>query len=366
MSLKKGNFSSRENYYMKLALNLARERIGLTGKNPSVGCVIVKNNEIISQGQTSLNGRPHAEFNAIKKCKKDIEESEIYISLEPCSHYGLTPPCTNEIIKSKIKKVFYSIDDIDAKTAKKAISVLKNKKIIVKKNLLYKEGNKIYKSYFFNKKKNYPYTIGKIACSRDFFTSSLKKNITNYFSRQFSHLLRYRNQGILLSSKTINLDNSKLTCRLLGLEKYSPKRFILDKNLNIKINSYVLRSARKIKTYIFFNKSNKKKEKILKKFGAKLIKCKINNYNMINLKEILIKIKKLGINYLLVEGGNKLTTSFVENNLFNEFYLFKSNSKLGSIGKNDISALISKLNRNFNNKKNINTYLDKESVLNYY
>ena len=237
---------------------------------------------------------------------------------------------------------------------------MKNKKIKVKKNLLLNEATKIYKSYVFTKKNKYPYTIGKIACSKDFFTNTYKKNITNVFSRNFSHLLRYKNQGILISSKTVNVDNSKLTCRLSGLEKFSPKRFILDKNLNIKMSSYLIKSAKKINTFIFFNKNNIKKEKLLKKFGIKLLKCNLDSKNMLN------KIKNIGINYLLVEGGSKLTLSFINNNLFNEFYLFKSNTKLGLKGKNNVSKTISKLQHIFNNKKKINTYLDKDELLNYY
>ena len=138
---------------MRLALNLASQRIGFTGTNPSVGCVIVKNDEIISIGQTSDSGRPHAEVNAIQSTRKNLKNSSIYISLEPCSHYGKTHPCTKAIIKSKIKKVFYAIDDVDSRSSKKAYSILKRKKISVKKNLLKKEAKYIYKSYFFNKKK---------------------------------------------------------------------------------------------------------------------------------------------------------------------------------------------------------------------
>ena len=99
MSTKKDKFNRKDHFYMNLALNLARERLGLTGENPSVGCVIVKNNEVISFGQTSLNGIPHAEYNAIKSCKKNLKGAKIYVTLEPCTHYGKTPPCTNIIIK---------------------------------------------------------------------------------------------------------------------------------------------------------------------------------------------------------------------------------------------------------------------------
>ena len=107
MSTKKDKFSLKDNTFMKLALKLARSRIGLTGNNPSVGCVIVKNDIIISIGQTGYNGRPHAEYNAIKNSFQDVRGSKMYVTLEPCNHYGLTPPCTNIIIKSGIKKVYY-------------------------------------------------------------------------------------------------------------------------------------------------------------------------------------------------------------------------------------------------------------------
>ena len=132
MSTKKDKFSKKDRFYMNLAFNLARARSGLTGKNPPVGCVIVKNNEIISIGQTGLNGTPHAEFNAIKSCNKNLKGSTIYVSLEPCTHYGKTPPCSNLIIKSKIKKIIFSIIDIDKRTSAKSFKLFKSKNIIVK------------------------------------------------------------------------------------------------------------------------------------------------------------------------------------------------------------------------------------------
>ena len=104
---------------MEIALDLARSRQGLTGTNPSVGCVIVKNNNIISIGQTSYNGRPHAEFNAIKNCNEKLSGAKMYVTLEPCNHQGLTPPCTNEIIKSKISEVVYALEDTDKRVRKK-------------------------------------------------------------------------------------------------------------------------------------------------------------------------------------------------------------------------------------------------------
>ena len=194
MSSKKNNLNLKDHLYMDLAINLAKDRIGLTGLNPSVGCLIVKNDEIISTGQTGLNGRPHAEYNAIKNKKRKIYGSTLYATMEPCTHHGLTPPCTSQILKSKIKKVIYAIDDIDYRTSKKAYSLLKSKKIIVKKNLLKNKAIKLYKKYFYHKKNKLPYIIGKIACSKDKFIYSNKKTITNKHSKNVSHLLRYQNQ----------------------------------------------------------------------------------------------------------------------------------------------------------------------------
>ena len=107
MSTKKDKFSLKDKFYMRLALNLAKARRGLTGNNPSVGCVIVKNDKLISVGQTGFNGRPHAEVNAINNSFQSLSGSKIYVTLEPCNHYGVTPPCTKSIIKSGINKVYY-------------------------------------------------------------------------------------------------------------------------------------------------------------------------------------------------------------------------------------------------------------------
>ena len=140
MSTKKDKFSLKDKNYMRLAINLAKVRKGLTGDNPSVGCVIVKNNKIISFGQTGFKGRPHAETVAISKCKKnELKDSSIYITMEPCTHYGKTPPCTNQIIKSKFKRVIYSINDIDKRTSNKAYALLRSKKINVSRGVLKSE-----------------------------------------------------------------------------------------------------------------------------------------------------------------------------------------------------------------------------------
>ena len=165
---------------MNLALTLASTRHGLTGENPSVGCVIVKNDEIISIGQTGHMGRPHAEYNAIKNSNENLEGSTMYVTLEPCNHFGKTPPCTKEIIKNKISKIIYSIDDVDKKVKGKSLKILKSKNIIVEKGLLHDEIIDFYKPYFFNRKNKIPYVTGKIAVSKNnLIYSKREKKITD-------------------------------------------------------------------------------------------------------------------------------------------------------------------------------------------
>ena len=315
---------------MEIALDLARSRKGLTGTNPSVGCVIVKNDNIISIGQTSYSGRPHAEANAIKNANESLVGAKLYVTLEPCTHYGVTPPCTNEIIKSKISEVIYSIVDIDKRVKNKSFKILKSKKINVKTGLLKQNTREFYIPYFFNRKKKMPYVTGKIAISKNNVIYSKKqKKITNIHSDKFSHFLRYKNDSIIVSNKTLNIDNPKLNCRLNGLEKYSPIRIIFDKNLNSKKTNYIFKTADKKNTLVIYNNATKSKIMSLKK-NTTLIKSKINKKNFLDIKLIMKKLYKLGLRNVLVEGGNELTHSFLKERLFNQFYLFKSKKKLST------------------------------------
>ncbi len=196
MSTKKDKFSAKDKKYMKIAINLARARRGLTGENPSVGCVIVKNDKIISIGQTSFNGRPHAETNAINNSFENLSGSKIYVTLEPCNHYGKTPPCTNIIIKSGIKQVFYSMNDIDNKVKGKSFKILSKKNILVRKGLLKNHAKDLYESYIINRKYKLPFVTAKIALSKNnlIYSENIKR-ITNKLSDKLSHYLRFKNDG---------------------------------------------------------------------------------------------------------------------------------------------------------------------------
>lgn len=366
MSTKKDKFSIEDKNYMKLAINLARARKGLTGENPSVGCVITKGNNIISIGQTGFNGRPHAETNAINNSFQNLSGAKMYVTLEPCNHYGKTPPCTNKIISSGIGEVYYSIDDIDKKVKKKSFKILSNNKIKVKKGLLKKQATDLYDSYIINRKYKLPYVTAKIAISKNnLIYSKNVKRITSHTSDKLSHYLRFKNDGLMISSNTLNIDNPKLNCRLNGYEKYSPKRIILDKNLNIDMNTYIIKSVKNNNTIIFHHSSNHSKIQNLKKRGITLIKSKLNIEKKFDIKIILRKLFSQGIRNLLVEGGDKITKNMLQNRLIDQFYMFRSSKNLSKTKKYVIFTSNNILNKKYKVKLTISSKLAKDKITIY-
>jgi len=325
----------KHSYFMNLALQQAHKSLGNTKSNPAVGCVITKNNHVISAGYTSIYGRPHAEYNAINLSKTNLKNAELYVTLEPCSHYGKTPPCVQTIIKKKIKRVFFSVKDPDTRSYNKSFKLFKKNKIRVKIGLLNFSINNFYKSYFKSKENTLPFVTAKMAISKDFYTNNKKKRwITNRFSRGRVHLMRNNHDCILTSINTVIIDNPRLTCRIGGLEQNSATRVILDKKLKIPIESNIVKSAKKCPTIIFFNKSNVKKISTLKNLKIKLIKLSIDNNGNFDLENILMKVKSLGFSRVFLESGLNLTTSFLNKDLVDDFQLFISGKKLGKNGNN--------------------------------
>ena len=365
MSLKKDNFKPLDKKIMNFAINLAENNKYFTGTNPSVGCVIVKKNKILSFATTNNGGRPHAESIALSKNRYN-RGTTLYSTLEPCSHHGKTPPCTNAIIKNKVTKVYFSILDNDFRTFNKTKKILKSKNIIPKSGLQENKVYNLYKEYNYIRSNKVPYIVGKIASSSNL--NILRNNfpITNEHSRNVSHLLRFQNHAILTSYKTVNTDNPKLNCRLNGLEKYSPTVIVIDKNLKIKANSFLIKNSKNSKLIIFHCSKNITKIKLLRNKGVKLIFQKVENNSDLNIKKITQKIYKLGLHRLLIESGKDLMTSFLKENLLNEFYFFKSDKIIINKHKINISSLVKMINKNYKNKKKINTYLGNDTLTHYY
>ena len=338
MANKNNNLNYKDINYIKLAYEQASINLGSTSANPSVGCVIVKNNSVISSGYTSLNGRPHAEYNALKK-KIDYKNSDIYVSLEPCSHYGKTPPCTNKIIRKKIKRVIFSVNDADARSKKKAKKKFIDKKIKVRNNILKKIGKDFYQSYFLQSSNNLPFIDAKLAISKDYYTINLKERwITNNQSRKLGNFIRSKYDCLVTTSKTINDDNPLLDCRIEGLEKKTPDLVIIDRHLNINKNSKVFKKKNR-KIYILTSTNNTSKKDYFKKRGVKIVQ--IEDINL-NIRNVFYHIKNLGFNRILIESGITFLNKAIMSNIVKNFYLFKSSRMLKSKGHNNSNVLIFK------------------------
>jgi len=348
-------------YFMDLALLQAKINLGNTQENPSVGCVIVKNNSLISAGNTGINGTPHAEFKAIVCSQSSPKNSDLYVTLEPCSHYGKTPPCVKKIIKSKIKRVFFSVNDPDQRSFKKSIKLLKEKGIKTNVGINSSLVKDFYRSYFAQKKNKMPFLTLKIAVSKDFFSINKKKKwITNIYSRSRVHLMRATHNCILTSSQTVIKDNPLLDCRIKGLEHQSPTKIIIDKNLNTPINAKIIEKGTKNSTIIFYNKSNQKKINFFIKKKIKLVKSSLDLNNNLNLEEVLIKIKKLGFSRVFVECGESLSFNFLKNNLVNDLKIFISDYNLKKNGSGSIKKYFNAFLKNKKSKiEKVNLLGDK-------
>ena len=344
------------NYYLQLAFNHAETNLGKTKLNPSVGSILVKNNSVISAGVTSINGRPHSEFNALKK-NINFENADLYVTLEPCTHHGVTPPCVNLIKKKKIKNVYYCFNDPDIRTYKKAKKILKKKNINIKQLTLNKHRD-FYKSYIINKKNNLPFICAKIAASKDFFTINKKsKWITNYRSRKITHLIRSKFDCIVSTSKSINMDNSLLNCRLNGMDENKPDLFILDLNLKLKKNLLLNKLNKKRKTYIITSSANIKKLSFYKKKNYKIIIIKsLNTRN--DFQYLFKKLFQLGYGRVLFETGLTFLNELIKQKCLDNLYFFQSNNKLKKNGiNNNTTRYLKKLN--FNKIVNVNLNTDK-------
>ena len=327
--------TTNHKFFLNLAFQIAEKNLGETGLNPSVGSIVVKNKSVISSGATSTSGRPHAEYNALNNIK-NISGSTLYTSLEPCVHQGQTPPCTDIIIKKKIKNVFFGLEDPDPRTFKKAKKIL-NTNGIKTKLIKSRKYNNFYRSYLINKKLKIPFISAKIAISKDFFT--INKNdkwISNIFSKRITHLIRSKHNGIMSTSKSINIDNALLNCRIEGLNNYKPDLFIIDLDLKLKKNLLLNKILKKRKTFLITHKTNIKKAQIYKKKGYRIIFINsLVNKNDFNL--LFKKIYKMGYSRILVEAGLTFLNTLIKNKLINDLYIFNSNYNLNKKGKNNSS-----------------------------
>lgn len=311
--------------FMKRAITLAKKGLGYTNPNPMVGAVIVKDNRIIAEGYHKVYGQSHAEVNAFKNAQESVKGATMYVTLEPCAHYGNTPPCALAIIEHKIKHVVIGLVDPNPLVNHKGIQLLKEAGIKVTTGVFEEEIRKLNKFFLYYMKHQRPYCILKTAMTLDGKIASVtgdSKWITNEKSRLIGHHLRHQVAGIVVGINTIIEDNPRLTTRLKDKPGKDPHRIILDSNLRIPLSAQVLSLTSTSKTIIATTvNENHKKIKALKSMGIDIIRTtKVNDH--VNLEELMAILGERKIDSLLIEGGGTINYSFLKSGYVQEIYAF--------------------------------------------
>lgn len=325
-----------DRFFLKETLRLGKKGMGWTNPNPMVGCVIVKDERIISKGYHKKAGQIHAEIDALNSAKADAKNATLYVNLEPCSHFGKTPPCVDAIIKAGIARVVCPFNDPNPRVQGSGIKILRNAGIQVTTGLLQEESMELNEVYFsFNAKKR-PFIALKFAASLDGKIATRNhdsKWITNEEARRFARILRSNYQAVLVGINTILTDNSHLDVKIKG--KKNPLRIILDSSLKIPLNSNVLKDNN-VLIATTTNADKKKKQELIKR-GVPIV---IFNSEKIPLKELLKELAKREIISVFVEGGSQVLGSFVDEGLVDKVYIFTAPILIG--GEQAVSAISGK------------------------
>jgi diaminohydroxyphosphoribosylaminopyrimidine deaminase/5-amino-6-(5-phosphoribosylamino)uracil reductase len=320
--------------FMKVAMALARKGIGNVEPNPAVGCVIVKNGRIIGKGCHKKFGGPHAEINALSDCRKKGNNpagATMYVTLEPCCHFGKTPPCTNAIIKAKIAKVVIAAIDPSKHANGRGVKKLKQAGIDVEIGLCEKQAKLLNAPFFKFATTGKPWIILKWAQSKDGFLASKKHRwLSNKKSRADAQKIRRRADAILVGINTVLADDPLLTARPARRDK-KLLRVVLDSQLRIPLNCNLTRTIKKAPVLVFTANKNNKKITPLRKKGAEIITVP-SAEGKCNLKDVLAALAQKGIQQLLVEGGPTVITSFLRAGLADEIIVYTAPKKLGRLG----------------------------------
>lgn len=322
--------------YMELALTLAEKGRGEVEPNPMVGCVVVKNDEIIGKGCHEKFGEPHAEINALKNCKESPADATMYVTLEPCCHSGKTDPCTEVIIKAKPARVIVAMTDPTEKVSGKGIEQLRRAKITVDVGLCQTQAKKLNAPFMKFAETKKPWIIVKWAQSRDGFLarSDGLRWISGERSRADAHKLRRQVQGILVGVNTVLADNPLLTARP-GRDS-QPLRIVLDSKLRIPLDCKLFTTIKEAPVLVCTTEEgyrNSEKVAEIKALGGDV-------FASCDLEKVLEYLGGLGIQQLLIEGGAKVIDSFLSQNLADEAVVYIAPIILGDNGKVPISKVM--------------------------
>jgi riboflavin biosynthesis protein ribD len=328
--------------YMRMAIELAKRGAGAVNPNPMVGAVVVKNGEVIGRGYHKFFGGPHAEVYALEEAGEKAEGTTIYVTLEPCSHYGKTPPCAKKIIDMGIKKCFIGSSDPNPKVAGRGVAMLKEAGIEVVENVLKEECDEVNQVFFKYIKTKIPYLFVKCGITLDgkiALSNGISKWITNSIAREKVQYYRNKFMGIMVGINTVLTDNPSLTARIEN--GVNPFRIIVDPNLQINEDCKVVKNNEDEKTVIITSQKNlftendenseiqMKQKRLVEENKVKFIFIDGEKFSF---KKMLEEIGKAGIDSILLEGGETLISLAFEENVIDGGEIFIANKILGDSG----------------------------------
>ena len=329
--------------FMQLALTLGRRGLGRTWPNPAVGAVVVKEGVIVGRGWTQAGGRPHAEPEALKRAGAAARGATLYVTLEPCSHFGKSPPCADAVIAAGISRVVAAIEDPNPEVAGNGFAKLRAAGIAVDVGLFAAEAAHDHAGHIRRIRDQRPHVILKLAVSSDdkiAASGGKPVAITGEAARTRVHLLRAESDAILVGIGTVLADDPLLTCRLPGMEARSPVRVVLDRALRIPGNSRLVHSARETPLWVITSELAEAAAVMkLGGAGAQVIRIAPTVAAGLDPSAVLRALAERGITRLMVEGGARVASSFVAADLADEIWLLRGPEAIGAEGVAALDAL---------------------------
>lgn len=312
-------------FYMQKALELAKKGEGFVNPNPLVGAVIVKDNKIVGEGYHEVFGKAHAEVNALKMAGKEAKDAEVYVTLEPCSHYGKTPPCAEALVKAGVKKVVIAMKDPNPMVSGRGIKILENSGIEVVCGVLEQEAKKLNEIFIKYITTKLPFVIMKTAMTMDGKIATVtgeSKWISGKTSREYVHKIRNRVMGIMVGIGTVLMDDPMLTTRLDSNKVKSPTAVILDSKLRIPLDAKILETLGQRDIIIATTKNAHRDKKIkLENLGVKFITLE-DEEGKVDIEKLIRKLGNMGIDSVLLEGGSNLNFSAVKSGVVDKVICF--------------------------------------------
>ena len=323
--------------YMKLALQLAASAKGNTNPNPLVGAVIVKDGVIVGTGLHRKAGEPHAEVHAIQMAGKHALGATIYVTLEPCSHYGKTPPCAKLVKESGVARVVVATEDPNPEVAGRGIQLLRDAGIEVTVGVLQQEAQKLNERFIHNMLTARPFVVAKFAMTLDGKIATYNGHsqwITSEEARADVHELRHEVDGILVGVQTVLNDNPKLTTRLDNKVGRNPIRIVLDRTLKTPLHAHIANTSEARTIIVTAESTTDEKIQAFEKQGVEIIRVATDAFG-VSIEATLKALYKQGITHLLVEGGGNVNASFLRGGFIDQFIVYIAPKVLG--GKNSIT-----------------------------